>query len=145
MRSKDRQEYLVSILKEWQRIETRNMAQSAAIIEKTRNRVIRMVMEILQHDSSLHHHVQQFIINSLEDRDIQLGVEDLEHVWLPLQSHIDSERKTGQLVTAARGALAGTGKVVQQYLLSYLATDEQKHDLLLGELAQIRRGMYKVA
>ncbi len=145
MRTRERQENLVSVLKAWQRIETRSMAQSAAIMEKTRNPVIRMIMEIIQHDAALHHQVQQFIIDSLESRTVSLTVEDLEHVWAAIETHIEAERKTGELVAAARKALAGTRSVVQQFLLSYLASDEEKHDLLLEDLALIRRGEYKRA
>lgn len=145
MRTREKQESLASILKEWQHIETRGMAQSAAIMEKTRNPVIRMVMEIIQHDSALHHQVQQFIIDSLENRAVSLSVEDLEHVWTAIESHIEAERKTVALVDAARKALSGTRNVVPQFLLSYLANDEQKHDGLLEDLALIKRGMYRSA
>ncbi|HET7826295.1 MAG TPA: hypothetical protein VFK90_13250 [Anaeromyxobacter sp.] len=121
------------------------MAQSAAIMEKTRNPVIRMLMEIIQHDSSLHHQVQQFIIDSFETRAVSLTVEDLEHVWSSLEAHIEAERKTGELVAAARRALAGTRSPVQQLLLSYLANDEEKHDALLEDLALLKQGMYRSA
>jgi hypothetical protein len=145
MRTKEKQDNLVATLRAWQHVETRSMSQSAAIIEKTRNPVIRMVMEIIQHDSAMHHQVQQFIIDSLEGRTVTLTVEDLEHVWQSIQAHIEAERKTAELVSAARKALAGTKNVVQQFLLAYLANDEQKHDLLLEDLAIIKRGMYKSA
>jgi predicted MarR family transcription regulator len=145
MRTKERQDALVTALKAWQRIETRSMAQSAAIVEKTRNPVIRMVMEIIQHDSSLHHQVQQFIIDSLETRAVSLTVEDLEHVWTSLEAHIEAERRTGEFVAAARRALAGTRSPVQQLLLSYLANDEEKHDALLEDLALLKQGMYRSA
>lgn len=145
MRTKEKQESLVAVLRAWQRIETRSMAQAAAIVERTRNPAIRMVMEIIQHDSSLHHQVQQFIIDSMEGQAVVLTVEDLEHVWAALEAHIEAERKTGELVAAARRSLAGTRNVVQQLLLSYLATDEEKHDALLEDLALVKRGMYKSA
>jgi hypothetical protein len=145
MRTKEKQDDLVAVLRAWQRIETRSMSQSAAIIERTRNPVIHRVMEIIQHDSAMHHQVQQFLIDSLETRAVSLTVEDLEHVWDAVEAHIEAERKTVELVAQARRALAGTRNVVQQFLLSYLARDEEKHDLLLGELALIKRGMYKSA
>ncbi len=140
MRTKDKQESLVATLRAWQHAETRSMSQSAAIIEKTRNPAIRMVMEIIQHDSAMHHQVQQFIIDSLQGKAVRLTQEDLEHVWHAIESHIEAERKTAELVSAARRALAGSRNVVQQVLLSYLANDEQKHDLLLEDLAGIKRG-----
>lgn len=145
MRTRGKQEHLVEVLRTWQRVETRSMAQSAAIIERTRNPVIRMVMQILQHDSSMHHQVQQFIIDSMVNRSLSLTVEDLEHVWKAIEVHIEAERKTGELVEAARKALAGTKNVVQQFLLSYLASAQEKHDLLLAELGLIRSGTYRSA
>jgi hypothetical protein len=145
MGTKEKQDALVSTLKAWQRIETRSMAQSAAIVEKTRNPVIRMLMEIITHDSALHHQVQQFIIDSLESRTVSLTGEDLEHVWEAIEAHIEAERGTRELAEAARRALAGTRNVVPQLLLSYLASDEQKHDGLLEGLERIRRGAYKTA
>lgn len=145
MRTKEKQESLVETLRAWQHVEKRSMSQSATIIEKTRNPAIRMVMEIIQHDSAMHHQVQQFLIDSLETRAISLTVEDLEHVWQAIEAHIEAERKTGELVAAARKALAGTRNVVQQFLLSYLANDEAKHDRLLEDLALVKRGMYKSA
>ena len=145
MSTKEKQEKLVEILKAWQHIENRSVSQTAEIIDRTRNPVIRLVMEIIQRDSAFHHRVQQFIIDSLETQAISLSVDDLEQVWGAIQAHIESERKTGELVTAARAALAGTRSVVQQYLLTYLANDESKHDLLLENLGLIKRGMYKSA
>lgn len=145
MSTKEKQEKLVEILKAWQHIENRSVSQTAEIIDRTRNPVIRLVMEIIQRDSAFHHRVQQFIIDSLETEAISLSVGDLEQVWGAIQAHIESERKTGELVNAARMALAGTRSVVQQYLLTYLANDESKHDLLLENLDLIKRGMYKSA
>jgi hypothetical protein len=143
--TKQMQEQLVGILREWQQIEHTSMSQSAEIIERTPNPVIRMVMEIIQRDSAMHHRVQQFVIDSLETQAIALTVDDLAKVWGAIEAHIEAERKTAALVAAARKALAGTKNVVQQFLLSYLATDEEKHDRLLEDLSLIKRGMYKSA
>jgi hypothetical protein len=145
MRTRGKQERLVEVLRTWQHVETRSMAQSAAIIERTRNPVIRMVMQIFQHDSSMHHQVQQFIIDSLVSRSLSLTVEDLEHVWKAIEVHIEAERRTSELVAAAREAMSGTKNVVQQLLLSYLASAQEKHDLLLEELGLIRSGTYRSA
>lgn len=143
--TKQKQEQLVGILREWQEIEHKSMSQSAEIIERTRNPVIRIVMEIIQRDSAMHHRVQQFVIDSLERQAIDLTVDDLAKVWVAIEAHIEAERKTAELAAAARKALAGTKNVVQQFLLSYLATDEEKHDRLLEDLGLIKRGIYKSA
>jgi hypothetical protein len=145
MTTKAKQEELVEILRRWQHVENRSVAASAAIIDKTRNPVIRLVMEIIQRDSAMHHRVQQFIIDSLEREAIHLTVEDLAQVWGAVEAHIEAERETAALIAAAEKSLAGTRNVVQQFLLAYLAQDEGTHDRLLEALSLIKQGMYKSA
>ena len=145
MSTKEKQAQLVEILKAWQHIENRSVAQTADIIDKSTNPVIRIVMEIIQRDSAMHHRVQQFIIDSLENQALQITPDDIAQVWSAIEAHIEAERRTGELVAAAQKALAGTRNVVQQFLLSYLGHDEQKHDKLLEDLSLIKRGMYKSA
>ncbi len=145
MSTKEQQEKLVDILKAWQQVENRSAAQSVEIVDRTRNPVIRLITEIIRRDAATHYRVQQFIIDSIEDKTIHLTVEDLEQVWAAIEAHIEAERKTIELVSAAQQALSGTKNVVQRFLLSYLATDEKKHDQLLEELSLIRRGMYQGA
>ena len=145
MSVKEKQEQLAEILKAWQHIENRSVAQTAEVIDKTTNPVIRIVMEIIQRDSAMHHRVQQFIIDSLENEAIKITPDDIAQVWGAIEAHIESEKRTGELVMAAQKALAGTRNVVQQFLLAYLGHDEQKHDQLLEDLSLIKRGMYKSA
>jgi hypothetical protein len=145
MSTKESQQKLVEILKAWQHVENQSVTQSAAIIDRTSNPVIRLVMEIVQRDSAMHFRVQQFIIDSIESRAVSLTVEDLEKVWGAIEAHVEAERQTEELIAEAKKALAGTKDVVQQYLLSYLGHDEKKHDRLLEDLALIKRGMYKSA
>jgi hypothetical protein len=145
MSTREKEKQLVETLRAWQHVENRSVAQTAEIIDRTPNPVIRMVMEIIQRDSAFHHRVQQFIIDSLETQPVTLSVDDLAQVWDAIEAHIEAERRTGELVAAAEKALAGTRNVVQQFLLAYLANDEKKHDQLLDDLALIKRGMYKSA
>ncbi len=145
MKTKEKQEKLVDILKAWQHIENQSVAQTAGIIDKTRNPVIRLVMEIIQRDSAMHHRVQDFIMRTLEKEAVDLSPDDLAKVWGAIEAHIAAEKKTEELIAAARKSLAGTRNVVQQYLLSYLAHDEKKHDHLLEDLALIKQGIYRSA
>jgi len=145
MSTKESQEKLVKILRAWQHVENHSVAQTAGIIDETPNPVIRLVMEIIQRDSAMHHRVQQFIIDSIERQAVELTVSDLEKVWGAIEAHIEAEKKTEELIAGAQKALAGTKNVVQQYLLSYLGHDERKHDRLLEDLALIKRGMFKSA
>ncbi len=145
MTTKERQAQLVETLGRWQQIEGRSITQCADIADRTRNPVLRLVMEIIRRDSAMHHRVQQFVIDSVEKEPVSLTVEDLEAVWGAIEAHIAAEQETERLVAQARQALAGTKDVVQQYLLAYLEADEKKHDALLEGLNLIKRGMYKAA
>ena len=145
MTTKAKEQRLVEILGAWQQIESRSITQCGDVADRTRNPVIRLVMEIIRRDSAMHHRVQQFVIDSIEKEAVSVTVDDLETVWGAIEAHIAAERETERLIAAAQKALSGTKNVVQQYLLAYLAVDEKKHDELLEGLSLIKRGMYKSA
>jgi hypothetical protein len=144
MTTKAKQEELVTIMRKWQKLENTAVAQTARIMTESEHPLIRLIMEIIQRDSNMHHRVQQMIVDSLEDGAVALSVDDLAAVWDSIEKHIDIERKTIELAQKSREALKGASKMaVQQYLLSYLLADEQKHDKMLAELDLIKRGMFK--
>ena len=142
MSTKEIQEKIVEHMKQWQKIENASVAQMSAIIEKTQNPVIQIVMEIIQRDSQMHHRVQQMIVDSLERQAIVLTPEDLGQIWDLIEKHIAMEEETVKLAEESLAALKGKKMVVQEYLLNYLKTDEIKHDELLESLAKIKSGMY---
>ncbi len=141
--TKANQARLAEILREWQHIENASVVQTAQIMDRTRNPFLRLVMEIIQGDSAMHHRVEQFVIDVLEREAATLTVEDLAEVWDAIEAHVAAERRTGELVLEAQRALAGTKNPIPQYLISYLGHDERKHDRLLEDLALIKRGMYR--
>jgi len=137
-------EDIVTTMRRWQKIEDAAIASTGQIIEKTQHPLIRLVAEIIQRDSQMHYHVQDFIADSIEDNVVSLTPDELVDVWGLIESHIEIEQKTLDL---AQELLAGTkrqqGMVVQDYLLNYLAQDEQKHIDLLGRLDDIKKGIYR--
>ena len=142
MSTKEKQEKLVENMRRWQKIENAAVAQTAAIMDETENPVIRLVAEIIQRDSTVHHRVQQAIIDSMTRESVTLRPEELEQVWDAIAKHIAIEKKTIELAQASLEALKGTKHPVQQYLLNYLLLDEQKHDRLLCDLELIKKGMF---
>lgn len=141
--TKEKEEKLCKILREWQHIENQSVRQAAEIIDKTTNPVIRMAMEIIQRDSAFHFRVEQFIIDSIEKNAIVLRVEDLREVWGAIEEHVVAEKRVEELAKEAEETLKGTRNVVQHFLISYLQTDEKKHDKLLEDLGMIAKGMFK--
>ena len=54
----DRIDEMLGVLRQWQGIERQSMNDTAEIMEQTENPLIRMIMEIIRHDSLMHHRVQ---------------------------------------------------------------------------------------
>ena len=133
---------LVKAMKQWQTIEDESIKMSKAVQDKTDNPLVRLVMEIIAHDSAMHRRVQQFIIDSVEKTAIRLQPEELEQIWDQIEKHIAEEKKTVELAEQAKGF---TRLFVQRYLLNYLLEDERKHDLLLERLEEIKMRIYPYA
>jgi hypothetical protein len=143
--TKELQEELVTTMKRWQKIEDASVASTGRIIEQTENPLIRLVMEIIQRDSQMHHRVQALIAGSLESEAISLQPEEMTAVWESIEKHIELEKQMVGFVEETLETLKGRKMLVQEYLLHYLRTDEKKHDELLEALEGIKKGMYPYA
>lgn len=142
MSTKEIQEKIVDNMRRWQRIENASVASTGNVIEATDNPIVRLVMEIIQRDSQMHHRVQGMIADSLESKTITLTPDELGKVWDMIEKHIALEKKTVELAEEALAALKGKKMVVQEYLLNYLLIDENKHNEILETLSTIKKGMY---
>ena len=135
-------ERLVKTMLQWQTVEDESIKMSRTAQTKTENPLVRLVMEIIAHDSAMHRRVQQFIIDSVEKAAITLQPEELAEIWDLIDKHISEEKKTIELAEQAKSS---TRHFVQRYLLNYLLEDERKHDLLLDRLEEIKMRMHPYA
>ena len=142
MTTREIQEAIASNMERWMKVEDASVASTGQIIEKTRNPVVRLIMEIIQRDSLMHHRVQEFIKDSLEKGTISISPDELADVWDMVENHIQIEERTIAAAAAALEAIKDKKMVVQEYLLHYLLTDEKKHVELLKSLSTIKKGMY---
>ncbi|MBD3382687.1 MAG: hypothetical protein GF404_10895 [candidate division Zixibacteria bacterium] len=142
MSTKEIQDQIIENMKRWQAIEDSAVSSTGQIIEKTDNPLIRMIMEIIQHDSQMHHRVQEFIVNALAEKPVSITPEDLDKVWTEVENHIRIEQKTIEMAKEALKALEGRKMVVPEYLIHYLMTDEEKHNKLLDDFSVIKKNMY---
>jgi len=142
MSTKEIQDKIIENMRRWQKIENASVASTGSIMEKTNNKIVRLVMEIIQHDSQMHHRVQELIAVSLESETLSLNPDELAEVWGQVDKHIELEKKTVEFANEALDALKGKKMVVQEYLLQYLLTDENKHNKILADLETIKKGMY---
>jgi hypothetical protein len=141
--TKELQEKILNNMKKWQKIENAAVNQTGAIMDKSDNRIVKLVMEIIQRDSQMHHRVQQLIIDTLESQAMTLSPDDLGEIWGLIETHIQTEKETIALAKDSLEGLQGKkGMVIQEYLLNFLKADEEKHDMLLDALEKIKLGMY---
>jgi hypothetical protein len=133
---------LRTTLKRWQEIEDASVAHTTALMERTKNPLIRLVMEIIRQDSVMHKRVQQVILDSLEQQAFTLTPEELADIWDMIEKHAELEKET---ITLAEKARRNCRLFVQRHLLTYLIEDEQKHDRLMAQLEDFKRGIYPYA
>ena len=143
MSTKEAQEKIVSNVRKWQKIENAAVASTSKVIEKTENPIVRLVMEIIQRDSQMHHRVQELIADSLTTKAITLNPDEVGEVWGLIEKHIEIEKQTIALAKSSLQEIEGKkGMLVQAYLLEYLMKDEEKHDTILEKLLAVKKGMY---
>lgn len=127
---------LIKVLKDWQKLEDESIAHADATMKKTKNRLVKMTMEMIKHDSQKHRAMQQLLIDSLTKESLILAPDDLASLSDCLNKHLAAEAKTLEL---ADQALQNSELFVTRYILSYLIADEQKHHSLLSKLNELKR------
>jgi len=143
MSLKEAQEKIVQNMERWKKVEDASVGSTGKVIEKTENPIVRLVMEIIQRDSQMHHRVQQLIVDSLTSKTLTLTPEELGDVWGMIEQHVKLEQQTVKLAKESLEAVGkAKGMLVQAYLLEYLLKDEEKHEAILSDLAKIKGGMY---
>ena len=141
-KQKEMNEQLVKTLKKWQVIEDKSVKSTTDIMAKTKNPIVKHIMEIIHQDSAMHKRIQQLIIDSFETQAISLTPEELGDVWEMVEKHIELEKETIRLAEESR---KNSKNFVIRYLLGYLMTDEQKHNEILQQMEDIKSGMYPYA
>jgi hypothetical protein len=138
----ERIDKMVNTLRTWQALERVAMTETSELAAKTKSPLIRMIMEIIGHDSQMHHRVQQFLIDDLEKQSVTVTREDVAEIWDKIEQHDKVEKKTIELAKAMREE---AWSPVHRQMLDYLLADEAKHDSLLAQLEEVKRGMSKAS
>ena len=131
---------MVDVLREWQALERKAMNDTAEVMERTSSPLIRIVMEIIRHDSLMHHRVEQFLIDSVTKQAVTVTRDDIVEVWDRLEEHDRAERRTIELAEALRKK---AWSPVHKLLLDYLLHEEGKHDSLIAQLDTFKKELSK--
>ena len=145
MNLKEVQSKIADTMEKWKKVENQSVASTGQVIETTENPVLRLIMEIIQHDSQMHYRVQEFIQRSLKDEAISIKPEELGDVWKLVEDHIKIEKRTVELAKESLKVLKNRKMVVCEYLINYLLQDEKKHNDLLSGMATIKKGLYSIS
>lgn len=133
--STDKHQKLISLLKNWQKIEDLAIQNTTEIIKQNDNSLVHIVMEIIRQDSVMHRRVQQIIIDNYEKSEINVNKSELLDFWDLIEEHDNLEKRT---IETANELLKETDSPYVKFLLEYLLTDETKHDVLLNNLDKLR-------
>ena len=124
------------MLKEWQKLEDETNKHADASMKKSKNKLVKMTMEMIKNDSQKHRIMQQLLIDSLTKEPFVLTRDDLASISDGLNKHLAAEAKTLEL---ADKALQNSELFITRYILSYLIADEHKHHALLSKLNELKR------
>jgi hypothetical protein len=124
------------VLKEWQKLEDETIKHADASMKKSKNKLVKMTMEMIKNDSQKHRIMQQLLIDSLTKEPFVLTRDDLASISDGLNKHLAAEAKTLEL---ADKALQNSELFITRYILSYLIADEHKHHALLSKLNELKR------
>ena len=136
----ERVDEFVGVLQQWQGLERQAMNDTAEIMEQTDNSLVRMLMEIIRHDSLMHHRVQQFLVDSVTREATTVTREDIAEIWEKIEAHDKMEKKT---IAMAEELKNKAWNPVHKTLLDYLLRDETKHDTILEQLDAMKAELTK--
>jgi hypothetical protein len=133
---------MVKVLRDWQGIERQAMSFTAEISEQTESTLIRLIMDIIRHDSHMHHRVQQFLIDSVTKEATAVTREDVVAIWDSIEEHDALEKQTIKLAEQLKN---DAWTPVHKLLLEYLLRSESLHDSLLEQLGEFKTDMSRAS
>ena len=134
--SAENTDVLIAALEDWMELEDETIKHAEATLKKTKNKLVKMTMEMIKNDSQKHKAMQKLLVDSLAKEALILTPDDLVDLSDGLNKHLAAEAKTLEIADAA---LNKSRLFVTRYILSYLIADEQKHHALLAKLNELKR------
>jgi rubrerythrin len=126
-------EDFLRIIKEWQALEERTIASADELIQKGKNLLVTMTMEMIKKDSGKHKVMLQMIIDNLTREAVHLSPDELAAITALLNKHMEVEAKS---IALANDALKQSELAMTRYVLSALLDDEMKHHGQLHTLTE---------
>lgn len=125
---------LLSILRGWQELEDKAVASASDMMPRTSNPHVKMILDLIVHDSEKHKLLLQMIMDSLTGEVISISPDEFQALSEKLHMHMAREEEAIRL---AQAALDRCTLVSTHFLLSYLIADEKKHHNLISRLDEL--------
>lgn len=126
---------LAKILKDWQGLEDETISFAEDLMDRSDNDFIKVIMEMIKRDSEKHKAMQQFAIDHLTKKAMEIAPQDLIPLGDVLEKHLQAEAKSMGL---ANLAITKSRDFFTNFIVSYLMSDEIKHHEMLTKLDQVK-------
>ena len=132
-------EELAKIMKDWQNLEVETISLAENLMTKSNNDFVKVIMEMIKRDSEKHKIMQQFAIDHLTKKAMEIAPQDLVPLGDVLDRHLQAEAKSMGL---ANVAIMKSKDFFTNFIVSYLMADEIKHHEMLTKLDQVKGAVY---
>lgn len=122
-RHTSRSEDTLPLIKELQKIETRNIEFVRKDIPKVKNPLIKAMLRALALEAEKRSVLQGMIADSVEKEAVHLSPDELQHLSGHFNRHIEADEKA---LSFAEEAFEKSELAIPRSLLSYLITDMKK-------------------
>ena len=133
-KSAESNENFLNLLKKWRGIERSTINITNKSMMKVDNPLILALMDTIKRDSEEHKEILGLIIDGLEGTTV-ITHEDMGHLSEFIEKHAEVEKDS---VEIAEQALKHVRTALPKFLLTYLLTDEKKHDMIMDGLAELK-------
>jgi len=132
-------EELAKIMKDWKNLEDETISLAENLMTKSNNDFVKVIMEMIKRDSEKHKIMQQFAIDHLTKKAMEIAPQDLIPLGDVLEKHLHAEAKSMGL---ANVAIIKSKDFFTNFIVSYLMADEIKHHEMLTKLDQVKGAVY---
>ncbi|MEW6054867.1 MAG: hypothetical protein AB1552_13980 [Nitrospirota bacterium] len=134
------EEKLLHLIEDWYKLEDQTIKFAEDMMKKSDNAFIKVVMEIIKHDSQKHKIMQQFVIDALTKEAVHLAPQELIPLADILEKHIQAEAKS---MGMAHACSTESRNYFVDFIISSLTDDETKHHNMLKTLDHLKGAVYQ--
>jgi len=133
------EEKLLHLIEDWYKLEDQTIGLAEDLKKKSDNPFVKVIAEIIKHDSQKHKIMQQFVIDALTKEAIHLTPQELIPLADVLEKHIQAEAKS---MGMAHACSTESRNYFVDFIVSALTDDEVKHHNMLKTLDHIKSAVY---